>query len=220
MNRDEVIETLRAHRETLAERFGVRNLALFGSYASGTAIDASDVDILAEFDPAQTGGTTSVRRPTLRTSWGGRSTSRRSARCARRFVATWRRTPSVSDEPGDSREWCFYIEDMLRFTEKALAYTEGLDQAAFVADERTYDATLRNIELMGRPPHTSRPRSRMPTPAYPGTRSSEPVTASPTAICTPATAWSGPSSTMQSRRCCPELRDMLGTAADPTGPGE
>ena len=27
--------------------------------------------------------------------------------------------------------------------------TEGLDQAAFVADTRTYDATLRNIELIG-----------------------------------------------------------------------
>ena len=52
MTRDEVIETLRAHRETLAERFGVRSLALFGSYARATAIDASDVDIIAEFDSA------------------------------------------------------------------------------------------------------------------------------------------------------------------------
>ena len=52
MTRDEVIETLRAHRETLAERFGVRSLALFGSYARGTAINTSDVDILAEFDAA------------------------------------------------------------------------------------------------------------------------------------------------------------------------
>ena len=55
----------------------------------------------------------------------------------------------MSDEPVESREWLFYIEDMLRFAEKALAYTEGLGQAAFVADERTYDATLRNIELIG-----------------------------------------------------------------------
>ena len=52
MDRDDVIETLRAHRETLAERFGVRSLALFGSFARGTAVDASDVDIVAEFDPA------------------------------------------------------------------------------------------------------------------------------------------------------------------------
>ena len=50
MTRDEVIETLRAHRETLAERFGVRSLALFGSYARGTATESSDIDILVGFD--------------------------------------------------------------------------------------------------------------------------------------------------------------------------
>ena len=50
MTRDEVIDTLRAHRETLAERFGVTSLALFGSYARGTATDSSDIDILVRFD--------------------------------------------------------------------------------------------------------------------------------------------------------------------------
>ncbi len=50
MTRDEVIDTLRAHRDTLAERFGVTSLALFGSYARGTATDSSDIDILVRFD--------------------------------------------------------------------------------------------------------------------------------------------------------------------------
>ena len=50
MNRDEVLETLRAHRETLAERFGVTSLALFGSFARDQATDASDIDILVRFD--------------------------------------------------------------------------------------------------------------------------------------------------------------------------
>ena len=30
-----------------------------------------------------------------------------------------------------------------------LAYVERLDQAAFTTDQRTYDATLRNVELLG-----------------------------------------------------------------------
>ena len=71
MTRDEVIETLRAHRETLAERFGVRSLALFGSYARGTATDSSDIDILADFDaagsltmPSTTSGWPRESRPT------------------------------------------------------------------------------------------------------------------------------------------------------------
>ena len=55
----------------------------------------------------------------------------------------------MSEPRRGSREWRFYVRDMLEFGEKVLAYTEGLDQDAFVSDERTYDATLRNIELLG-----------------------------------------------------------------------
>jgi len=48
-----------------------------------------------------------------------------------------------------NREWRFYIDDMLLFASKALEYTEGLDQQAFVTSGLTYDATLRNLELIG-----------------------------------------------------------------------
>ena len=47
------------------------------------------------------------------------------------------------------REWRFYIDDMITFAEKALVYSAGLDQAAFVASGLNYDATLRNLELIG-----------------------------------------------------------------------
>ena len=49
----------------------------------------------------------------------------------------------------EGRGWRFYVQDMLEFGERVLSYTWGLDEEAFVADERTYDATLRNIQLMG-----------------------------------------------------------------------
>ena len=51
-------------------------------------------------------------------------------------------------EPVD-REWRFYIDDMIAFAEKVVAYTNGLDQQAFVASGLVYDATLRNLELIG-----------------------------------------------------------------------
>ena len=38
---------------------------------------------------------------------------------------------------------------MIEFSEKVLSYMNGLDQATFIADGRTYDATLRNLELIG-----------------------------------------------------------------------
>ena len=55
----------------------------------------------------------------------------------------------MSDEVGQEREWRFYVQDMLEFGERAVSFTDGLDLDAFVADTRTYDATLRNVELMG-----------------------------------------------------------------------
>ncbi len=47
------------------------------------------------------------------------------------------------------REWRFYVEDMIRCAEKVLAYTEGLDQQGFIDSALNYDATLRNLELIG-----------------------------------------------------------------------
>ena len=47
------------------------------------------------------------------------------------------------------REWQFYLSDMIVFAEKVLAYTRGLDQTGFEANGQTYDATLRNLKLIG-----------------------------------------------------------------------
>ena len=50
MNRQETLDALRAHKPVLAERFGVADLALFGSFARDCATADSDVDILVRFD--------------------------------------------------------------------------------------------------------------------------------------------------------------------------
>ena len=52
-------------------------------------------------------------------------------------------------EVEEDRDWRLYAGDMLEFAERVLAYTSEMDQAAFVADSLTYDATLRNMELIG-----------------------------------------------------------------------
>ena len=49
-NRDLVLALLRAHKPTLAQRFGVAELALFGSFARDQPTDDSDLDILVSFD--------------------------------------------------------------------------------------------------------------------------------------------------------------------------
>ncbi len=50
MNREKSLMLLRAHKATLAERFGVADIALFGSTARDEAASDSDVDILVRFD--------------------------------------------------------------------------------------------------------------------------------------------------------------------------
>lgn len=50
MTRDEVLAQLRAHKATLSERFGVTQLALFGSFARDQAAGGSDVDFLVRFE--------------------------------------------------------------------------------------------------------------------------------------------------------------------------
>jgi len=50
MNSDETIKQLKAHKATLVQRFGVTDLALFGSAARGQAAPDSDIDILVSFD--------------------------------------------------------------------------------------------------------------------------------------------------------------------------
>ena len=50
MDRDEVLNKLYAHKDAIADKFGVTGLALFGSFARDQAMDESDVDILVSFD--------------------------------------------------------------------------------------------------------------------------------------------------------------------------
>ncbi|MDE0076214.1 MAG: nucleotidyltransferase family protein [Caldilineaceae bacterium] len=50
MNRENILDLLREHKPTLAQRFGVIELALFGSAARDRAEKESDVDILVGFD--------------------------------------------------------------------------------------------------------------------------------------------------------------------------
>lgn len=55
----------------------------------------------------------------------------------------------MSESAGASPGWRLYVLDMISFCERVLLYTNHLDQVAFTSDIRTFDATLRNLELIG-----------------------------------------------------------------------
>ncbi|WP_286162431.1 nucleotidyltransferase family protein [Methylobacillus flagellatus] len=50
MNKSLAIELLKKHKSILTQRFGVSQLALFGSTARNEATENSDIDILVDFD--------------------------------------------------------------------------------------------------------------------------------------------------------------------------
>ena len=54
MRKEEVLKLLTQHKPELVRRFGIADLALFGSTARDEATDASDVDVMVEFEGRST----------------------------------------------------------------------------------------------------------------------------------------------------------------------
>ncbi len=50
MTTEEITEFLAAHKDEMAQRFGVVKIGLFGSYARGDDREDSDIDIAIEMD--------------------------------------------------------------------------------------------------------------------------------------------------------------------------
>ena len=48
-----------------------------------------------------------------------------------------------------SRSWLLFLADMREAAQKVHRYVGGRDQQAFRADEMAYDATVRNLEILG-----------------------------------------------------------------------
>jgi len=48
-----------------------------------------------------------------------------------------------------SRSLRLYLEDILSSGAKILRYTEGMTCEDFIRDERTYDAVVRNLQIIG-----------------------------------------------------------------------
>jgi uncharacterized protein with HEPN domain len=52
-------------------------------------------------------------------------------------------------ESTPDRAWLFYIDDMVDFCEQVGRFTHGIGQQQCVADRMRFDATVRNLELIG-----------------------------------------------------------------------
>jgi len=141
--REAVLAKLEGHREDLS-RLGVKSLALFGSTARGEGRPDSDVDLFVEFDhPVGLFAFLELKgylehilaRPVdLVTPNALRPTSVRPC-CARRSMP--------------ARDWKARLQDIALAIAKIDRYTRGMTSDAFRADEKTVDAVVRNLVVVG-----------------------------------------------------------------------
>ena len=48
-----------------------------------------------------------------------------------------------------SRDWTFFLEDILEAANKVIRYTNGMTLEAFRTNELVFDAVVRNLEIIG-----------------------------------------------------------------------
>ena len=157
LKRDEVLALLRTHRQTLAERFGVSSVHLFGSVARDRATPASDVDILVSFDGPATMRRIADAQEYLEKLMGrpvDLVTHKELKKELRPYIEA--EAIDVSEEnpvmPGPEpppREWRFRIENMIEFCEQVQEFTDGMEEADFFSNSLVNAATLHKIALIG-----------------------------------------------------------------------
>ena len=163
LSRDEALRLLREHMPVLVKRFGVSDLALFGSTARDEATADSDVDILVTYESG-------TREEQNGTSWWGdvgaedylsdlfgRRVDLVERRLLRKEYRPWVEADAVDpldprplmSESSRPKRWDIYIQDMLDSCQSVVTYTSGVNRASFLANREKYDATVRNVEIIG-----------------------------------------------------------------------
>ena len=157
LSRDAALALLREHLPVLKERFGVAELALFGSHARDEATPDSDIDILVTFD----------RKPD--TSWGcyeaqsyladvfGRRVDMVERHRMRKEYLPWVEADAV--DPANPRprmsngsrpkRWDVYIQEMMKYCRDVSAFTVDMDYEDYLADEKTMAAASFSLSQIG-----------------------------------------------------------------------
>ena len=150
-SRDEALRILSEHKRTLSERFGVLDIALFGSTARDEAGEGSDVDVLAKFNEGAENCRPFAAQSYLEDVFGCKVDliDDRNLRAEFRPYVEEDILLGPQSRSGQRRDWKIYVRDMIGFCERVLEIAGGMDRAAFFSDRDKYELALFNIERIG-----------------------------------------------------------------------
>ena len=150
-SRDEALRILSEHKRTLSERFGVLDVALFGSTARDEAEEGSDVDILARFDEGAENRRPFAAQSYLEDVFGCKVdlVDDRGLRAEYRPYVEEDILLGPQSRSGRTRDWRIHIRDMIGFCERVSDVAGGMPRAAFFSDRDKYEIVLFNIERIG-----------------------------------------------------------------------
>ena len=150
-SRDEALRILSEHKRTLSERFGVLDVALFGSTARDEAGEGSDVDVLARFDENAENRRPFAAQSYLEDVFGCKVdlVDDRNLRTEFRPYVEEDILLGPQSRSGRMRDWRIPVRDMIRFCGYVLDDTDGLTRAALFSNRRAYQLVIHNIGRIG-----------------------------------------------------------------------
>ena len=158
LTREEALRILRAHRQELSDRFGVVELALFGSTVRNEARPDSDVDLLVTYDGVKRPWSHTLKAQHYIEDLLGRKVDLIDRPRLRDLVRPYveREEFSVFEPPRDWRmpvslpkRWDMYVDDMLDACERVLKFTDGFECAEVLNNDEKYSATLFRLQTVG-----------------------------------------------------------------------
>lgn len=140
------------------QALGVTRVRVFGSVARGEADSSADIDLLVDFGAGTGVGLLALmrvkdvmedllgRRVDVLTE-GSLSAPLRGEILADAVDVT--QVPVTAPHAHRDKRWRWRVFDLLSALDRVATYTAGLSLSAFLADERTRDAVLRNLAYLG-----------------------------------------------------------------------
>ena len=140
---EDAVKIIREKLPYLKKFYGVRKIAIFGSFARKEQKEDSDIDLIVELEPVKTGFDISSLSQYLTDLLGIKVDITTIGAIKPIMVSQILKEAIIVRDPR------IYIEDALESVEKILKYTKGMSFEDFIEDDKVKDAVERRFQIIG-----------------------------------------------------------------------